>query len=224
MNGVCCIRFLDNVDAILLSLKNEALKRLTEGDDETMNERCSTEKLNNMFQTYLNVFDTLDLVMSLFRTLAPSEEEIEMTKQAVFVLEKLWTERLKLRITPKAHILFTHAVSLMEKHGGITDKAEDFVEKEHQRGKKLEALTARMPDQCYRTQQLACMSRAFRMTDPRVQSVTQRVHQETARNFQNATSRITKKKQKKEERQIKRESTRNKGFFTDITNTHTNLR
>ena len=129
----------------------------------------------------------MDVVFAGLRTMSPTEEEIVETKKATFVLETLW-RNLELSITPKAHILFEHAVPQFEALGGIADKVEDFVEKSHQEGKRLDNLTSRMPSQCYRQQQLVQIQRLWRSNHPNIIEAIKKVRTFSKRNFK-ATSR-----------------------------------
>ena len=89
------------------------------------------------------------LVFSKLRIIDPTVCEIEEMKLAIKGLEKVWDE-LDLSITPKMHILVHHTVDQIIWFDGIADKVEDFVEKSHQFGKKLDYLVARMNSQCFR--------------------------------------------------------------------------
>lgn len=86
--------------------------------------------------------------------MGPSDEEVEETKIAMKKLQAYW-ETAKISVTPKAHAFFVHGIDQMERFDGIADKVEDFLEKAHQTGKKLNNLTVRMPqkfEQKQRTQ------------------------------------------------------------------------
>ena len=169
MNGVCCLRFLNNVEEIMDKVRGKASERLkgreANGDNENM---CTDVQLTKVVDDYTNLFRVMDLSFSLLRTPAPTEDEINEARKAIFVLEKLW-RNLNINITPKAHVLFVHAVDQFEMFGGIADKVEDFVEKSHQLGKQLDHLTARMPKQCYRQQQLIHIKRMWLQQHPAIQ-------------------------------------------------------
>ena len=81
-----------------------------------------------------SIFLKLWIFFFFLHVLEQTPEEIESTKTAIGVLEKLWRE-MGLKITPKAHILFMHTIKQVERFGGITDLVEDFVEKSHQASK-----------------------------------------------------------------------------------------
>ena len=52
MNGVCCKRFLNNIEEIMIQVRTKSLERLAQEDeddnDETQRKRCSVEKLTKM--------------------------------------------------------------------------------------------------------------------------------------------------------------------------------
>ena len=67
-------------------------------------------------------------------------------------------------------ILFLHAMDQVYKFGGIADMVEDFVEKAHQEGKKLDHLVARMSSQSFRQQELVKIHRQWLKSDPDILS------------------------------------------------------
>ena len=158
MNGVCCKRLLLHINEIMDEILIIATERIKEGQKENFKKKklCSIERLTSVMENYINLFKVMDVSFSMLRITAPKNVDIEETKKAVVVLEKMW-KNLKLSITPKAHIMFKHAVPQYELYGGLADKVEDFVEKAHQEGKRLEYLTSRIPSQCYEKQQLIQM-------------------------------------------------------------------
>ena len=91
------------------------------------------------------------------------------------MLEQLWN-KIEINITPKAHVMFTHAVEQFEMFGGIADKVEDFIEKAHQLGKKLEYLTSCLPTNCYFCKQLIHINRMWLQQNPDVLKQSKKVH------------------------------------------------
>ena len=79
------------------------------------------------------------------------------------------------------HILCKHAIEQVKRFGGIADKVEDFVEKSHQVGKKLDALVARMQSQCFRQQELVKIRRQWLSSDPAVSKNICHIHQSKKR-------------------------------------------
>ena len=107
----------------------------TDGNDEKITQ------LTKVIDTFRSLFDCIDLVFSKLRILDPTLAEVEEIKVSIKGLELLWNE-LDLSITPKMHILLEHTVEQVIRFGGISDKVEDFVEKSHQIGKRLDYLVA----------------------------------------------------------------------------------
>ena len=111
-----------------------------------------------------------------------------------------------MNITPKAHILFVHAVEQVRRFGGIADLVEDFIEKAHQTGKQLDHLVARMCSQGFRQQELVKIRRQWLQSDPLVFRQVSKIRETRRRKFKNIPSgRNTKcnriKKIKSEKRQ-----------------------
>ena len=165
MNGVCCRRLLDNIDLIFVRIKELTVCRL-----KTHKER-DIEKdkmiLTNTIDTFHYLLEITDVVFSNLRILSPSEEEIKETHEAIKMLENVWIE-LDMCITPKAHILFKHTVQQIRFFDGIADLVEDFIERFHQTGKKLDHLVARMSSQGFRKQELTKIRRLWLSNDPDV--------------------------------------------------------
>ena len=118
------------------------------------------------------------------------------------MLEQLWN-KIEINITPKAHVMFTHAVEQFEMFGGIADKVEDFIEKAHQLGKKLEYLTSRLPTNCYRRKQLIHINRMWLHQNPDVLQQSKKVLTLSKRKMSNTTKpppkRVAKRSVVKEE-------------------------
>ena len=218
MNGVCCKRFLNNIEEIMIQVRTKSLERLAQEDeddnDETQRKRCSVEKLTKMVDEYTTLFQVMDIVFATLRIPAPTDEEVQEAKEAIFVLETLW-RNLSLVITPKAHVLFEHTVEQFENFGGIADKVEDFVEKAHQEGKRLEHLTSRMPKQCYRQMQLVQIQRMWIQNHPKIQERIKKVHTSCKRSFQ-CDREETHEVRKKRLRLASRVDTKQKAFYVDL--------
>ena len=101
---------------------------------------------------YRETFQLIDAVFGGLRTIAPTRIEIEQTLEAITFLEYYWVKKLKLSITPKAHLAFRHSVRKVEEEedeedevefkvtltgdmivfGGVGDKTDEWGEKWHQ--------------------------------------------------------------------------------------------
>lgn len=213
LNGVCCNRFLYNVIDIIDELKTIAFKRLRSGEKQG---RCSETDLDKKFETYLRAFEVMDLSFSLLRTINPTDEEIKHAKNAIAVLKNFWLHKLNLNVTPKAHILFEHAVEQFIEHNGLSDKAEDFVEREHQRGKQMEARTSRMSKSTFRGKSLTSINTIFQEDDPQVLANTMKVRNETKRNFKNQNDREANRNKKRQKRKKQRLDLLDEDLFIGI--------
>ena len=98
------------------------------------------------------------------RILDPTTDEIEETKKAIDTLSILWKE-IDLKKGPKLHILFDHTMKQVNKFKGIADLVEDFVEKFHQVGKRLDCLVARMSAKSFRQQEMVKIRRQWLTTN-----------------------------------------------------------
>ena len=109
--------------------------------------------------------------------------------------------------TPKFHILVNHTVAQVKWFRGIADLVEDFIERSHQTGKRLDHLTARMSSQCFRNQEMVKMHRRWMMSNPSVQNQIPTVKQESRRRNRNSVlpCKRFKKDIKKEEKTLKRD-------------------
>ena len=82
-----------------------------------------------------------DSVFASLRMICPTKRELAEAKTNIGAMEKLWRS-LKFSITPKAHLIFSHAHDdIMVRLGGIGDKNEDFIEKRHQVQKRYNSIT-----------------------------------------------------------------------------------
>ena len=70
----------------------------------------------------------------------------------------------------------------------MTDLAEDFVEKSHEIGKRLDHLTAHISSQCFRTKELIKMRLKWVTTDPLAQKQISMVKEESQRHNQDPSS------------------------------------
>ena len=77
-----------------------------------------------------------------------------------------WRE-LVISITLKFHILTRHTIEQVRQFGGIADLEEDFIEKSHQLGNKLDHYVATMSNKGYEQQELAKVRRQWLPNDPR---------------------------------------------------------
>ena len=125
--------------------------------------------LDKVVDKFKNLFKTLDVVFLLLRLCSTTEEEMNKAEHCIGELEKKWND-LELSHTPKLHILVDHTIDQVRLFGGVAGLAEDFVEKKHQIGKRLDHITARISSQQFQDKELAKIRRKWTMTNPKVQN------------------------------------------------------
>ena len=179
MNGVCCRRLLDNTKVIFEKVINLVHEKVSMNIRRKNN---NVSQLTEVIDTFESLFECMDVMFSKLRILDPTMEEINEMTVGIKGLETLWIE-LDLSMTPKMHILCNHTIKQVKQFGGIADKVEDFVEKSHQVGKKLDALVARMKSQCFRQQELVKIRHQWLSSDPSVSNQLSIICQKRKRNL-----------------------------------------
>ena len=215
MNGVCCRRFLDNVDGIFNKVSLLVKLKVEKNDRDT---KLNMSQLTVVIDTFKSLFKCMDVTFSKLRIIAPTEEEITEMKEAISTLENIWRE-LELSITPKFHILITHTIEQVIRFGGISDKVEDFVEKAHQIGKKLDHLVARMNSRCFCQQELVKIRRQWLTNNPQVANQLHSIKQLRKRKIRHIPS-LTKKEIKAKVKSEKRQKVM-ETLFNKISNKKT---
>ena len=157
----------------------------------------------------------MDSIFALLRRPAPTNEEISQLEEEIPYIKQLWRDNKYLSITPKAHILFSHALAQYKCFGGVADKVEDFVEKSHQQGKRLQHLTARMHSKSYQQQQILEIGRTWISTAPAVQEQSNKVRTLSKRSFRTVRKECNPQLQKKS-RSIKRENMKSEAFYEKL--------
>lgn len=145
MNRVPCCCLLDNLDVIFPKIRSLVRRRVW--DNYKRSKLISLEELDNVLDTFVGLFETMDILFSLLSQYCPIEEEINKTDHCI---NKLWEykwNKLELSHTPKLHILLDHTFHQVIIFSEIADLAEKFVEKSHQIGKRLDHITACMNSQ-----------------------------------------------------------------------------
>jgi hypothetical protein len=98
----------------------------------------SDEDIDTFCQHFQSVFVLWDGAFSFARKFNPTMEDVRMYQQFIDAAVK-WHVKLGLSITPKVHLMFKHVRWQMENiPGGLGNKMEDWVEKQHQEGKQLQ--------------------------------------------------------------------------------------
>ena len=210
LNGVHCRRLLNEVEDIMKDISKEATKRLKE-NIKKYNVMVTQKELDGKFVTFTSLFQAMDLVFYLLRQPAPTPKEVKDAEEAVYVLEQLW-KNLELNITVKAHLLFEHGIEQFTSAvGGIADRVEDFIEKYHQKIKRLDHLTNCMPDQCFKTQQLVQIRRLYQENHPEIQRQIAIVNERSKRNL--SSTGLSAEQRNKHKRRKTRGETQRSAFF-----------
>ena len=204
MNGVCCRRLLDNVDEIFDQINELGLSKLKPKDG------CNQKKvelLTVVLADFHSLFRLMDVVFSQLRIIDPSPIEIDKTRKSISVLESLW-RKLDLNITPKCHILFVHTINHIKYRNGLADLCEDFVEKQHQIGKRLSCFVAGMNNHCFCHKEMTKIRRQWLKNDPSIQKQVLKVNASSKRKLSNSlsSSKKTKSFKKKQSKRMKREA------------------
>ena len=155
MNGVCAKKLLDNINGIFKKINEMIEMKMTTTPSRKPSD---IPKLTLVVQKFKMLLDTIDVVFLKLCQIYPSPDEIKQTRTLVRKAEDLWND-LDLNVTPKFHILITPTIDQMVMYDGIADKVEDFVEKSHQIGKRLDHLVARMKTQSFEQQELVKIRR-----------------------------------------------------------------
>ena len=206
MNGVCCRRFLDNLDVIFPKIKMLAEDRLGRNSNP---KKIDSDVLHKVIDTFHHLFEVIDLVFSNMCILCPTEIEINNTEKSIKKLEELW-KQMDLSETPKIHLLFVHAMIQIRDFGGIADLVEDFVEKAHQAGKKLDHLVARMSSQSFCQKELTKIQRQWIVSDPDVRTQVEQVRTSNKRRQSVSSTSVTKKITKSQHKKLIKQEKRRK--------------
>ena len=169
LNGMSCQRLLATSKEIMERVSDLCLEMFSQRTEDEGYEMITEEGLTLKLNVYTRIFEVLDVVFALLRQPDPTNDEILKLERMLKVLESLWRQA-KLSITVKLHILFKHTVDKVKAFGGIADKVEDFVEKAHQEGRKLDDLTKRMATH-FRKKQETQLNRQWAALNPTVQAM-----------------------------------------------------
>ena len=101
--------------------------------------RCLTnEEIETISNGYRDLLITLGEAFRSLRKVDPTDADFETCQNFIDRSMSKWRE-LNLSVTPKAHLFEDHAVNQMKNvPGGLGHKTEDFVERNHQDGVRLE--------------------------------------------------------------------------------------
>lgn len=133
-NGVSCRRMLDNVGEIMQEVKEIVIR----GRKKPSN--ISDAEVVTKLDKYEVLLTMIDCTLSQLMIVNPTPAELDEFKNRKNKTMKLWRE-LNISVTTKAHLLECHCHDQLQTLNGIMDKAEHYVEREHQVGSRLLAWT-----------------------------------------------------------------------------------
>jgi hypothetical protein len=102
------------------------------------NFELSNDAIDALCQHYQMVFVLWDGAFSFARKINPTKEDAQMYRRFVDAAVTGHVN-LGLTITPKVHLMLKHGWQMKNIRGGLGDKMEDWVEKQHQMGKQEQA-------------------------------------------------------------------------------------
>ena len=198
-----------HLEDIFDELKCECLKTLEqrrEEDDLPIVEIPDNGNIEKVLEDHFDLLQIQDAVYSKLRLIAPTQQEVNQTKERIEMMRKLWTE-MGFSLTPKAHLIFFHALFDMITFGGLGDKIEDSLERVHQEQVRFGLTTMRMGGQEKKLRRHAVMR--WQNGNPEVIRWIKKVKKETSYRM---TSKKTQKRdvksvaiKRKAERDVKRE-------------------
>ena len=98
----------------------------------------SENKIDIYCKDHRQILTEMDNTYRCVRTLTVTDDLITKTKDHICQTILLW-RKLKIPVTPSAHLFEDHIVYQMENIiGGLADKREDHIEKAHQDCKRSE--------------------------------------------------------------------------------------
>ncbi len=201
---MACHAFLTKEEEIMNDIKEVCHEIREEREKENLSFTIiSKEELDGLLLLYRETFQLLDATFAGLRIIAPTEEEITFTQRAIKLLKHYWVDKLKLSITPKAHMVFEHAINDkgtgdMQKFGGLGDKTNKWGEKWHQTMEKARNKVRGMIG--FKNQSKTIIKNLWRDSDPRVRRKPEEGLLSTARGVYNKVG----KKGREARREIRR--------------------
>ena len=172
-------KLFKNADAIFDALTELGIERIRQRrNDDTELMPPSVEDFKRKMMLHRKLIKMQDSVYAGLRMISPSKRECTSVKTDIDAMDHLW-KVLVFSLTPKAHMVFSHAHEQMVRFDGLGDKTEDFIEKRHQDQKTYDMITHR---QHHPTQQLATQDvLEWRNDNPLVQQRIAEVRTHTKR-------------------------------------------
>ena len=130
LNGVNCRRLMNKNEDIINKIRDMFIE---------MNKGTVTEENINMYcDEHKQILTEMDNAYRCMRTLTIRDDLITKTKSHICKTMLMW-RKLKIPVTPSAHLFEDHIMFQIEKSvGGLADKSEDHIERAHQDGKRSE--------------------------------------------------------------------------------------
>ena len=94
----------------------------------------SENNINIYYKEHKQILTEMDNAYRCMKTLTITDDLITKTKDHICQTMLLW-RKLKIQVTPSAHLFEDHIVYQMENiFGGLVDKSKDHIERAHQDG------------------------------------------------------------------------------------------
>ena len=124
LNGANCRRLMDKNEDIINSIRDIFIE---------MNKGTVSENNIDIYcKEHKQILTEMDNAYRCMRTLTITDDLITKTKDHICKTMLLW-RKLKIPVTPSAHLFEDHIVYQMKNiDGGLADISEDFIERAHQ--------------------------------------------------------------------------------------------
>ena len=129
-----CRKILDNIESIMRKTEKVVIS------ERKKPSKISDKDVLTKLKSYETLFKMLDATLSQMNIVNPTQVKIHEFENLKNEMMKLW-RKLNISITTKAHLLKHHVRQQLQLFKGIGDKAEHHIEREHQVGSRLLALT-----------------------------------------------------------------------------------
>ena len=151
---------------------------------QSKKEDCSMsdDDIENMCNKYARAFLLWDGAFSLARKLSPTAADIEQYRQYSTAAIR-YHQEIGCTITIKGHIMFQHVIQqLLSIPGGLGDKAEDWIERQHQEQtslrKRFDAIAT------YNKKASRMQEEMHKSNHPALRRKVMKVHEKTARTLE----------------------------------------
>ena len=144
LTGGAILTFLEKHQSIMDDIKDVCKQYIDQHIREGSSLSLPTiEVFNLKLDAHRRLFKAQDAVYAHLRLIHPTRQEMIETRERIAIMKSLWLS-MGLSVTPKAHLIFTHAADDQQRYGGIGDKIEDPLEKRHQFQMQVDLILNRM--------------------------------------------------------------------------------